>query len=167
MINKDDLVILVGHGQLPRDMPQHLQTEYLTLLYKHRRTTLEEERFSELDKIVMGWPRDEENDPYQSNLKKLASMLEQTLGCKVVAAFNEFCPPLFRDVLEDACSSEYGRIIVLTTMLLPGGIHSEVDIPETIREKSTKHGKKIIYMWPIDLKYLVDLYLKILQQPKP
>ncbi|MEM3031836.1 MAG: CbiX/SirB N-terminal domain-containing protein [Nitrososphaerota archaeon] len=160
MLDGDWLVIVVGHGQPPRDMPRDILSEYLSLLHRHGRTKLEDERLAELTRVVMDWPRNSENDPYWSSLQTLASMLRQALGCEVVAAFNEFCPPAFDEVLEDACKSGREKIMVLTTMLIPGGIHSEVEIPEMIREMSSKYRKEIVYIWPIDLKNLLDFFVK-------
>jgi len=44
-------VVLVGHGQLPSDIPKELRSEYLK--FKENRTRLEEERFEELENVVL------------------------------------------------------------------------------------------------------------------
>ncbi|MEM4353411.1 MAG: CbiX/SirB N-terminal domain-containing protein [Candidatus Caldarchaeum sp.] len=161
MNEPDWLVILVGHGQFPLDMPHTLQTEYVTLLHKPDRTLQEEQRLAELTKIVLSWPRSERNDPYWSSVRKLALLLEQALkDSKVMVAFNEFCPPLFEEVLENACKSNHQKIMVLTTMLIPGGVHSEVEIPRLIEDFSRRYGKKIVYVWPVSVQNLVDLYVR-------
>ncbi|MEM2237259.1 MAG: CbiX/SirB N-terminal domain-containing protein [Candidatus Caldarchaeum sp.] len=155
------LVILVGHGQFPLDMPHTLQTEYLTLLHKRDRTPQEEQRLTELTKTVLSWPRNEGNDPYWSSVRKLALLLEQALkDSKVMVAFNEFCPPLLEEALENACKSNHRKIMVLTTKLIPGGVHSEIEIPRLIEDFSRRYGKKIVYVWPIDMQNLVELYVK-------
>lgn len=71
MLDGDWLVIVVGHGQPPRDMPRDILSEYLSLLHRHGRTKLEDERLAELTRVVMDWPRNSENDPYWSSLQTL------------------------------------------------------------------------------------------------
>ena len=80
-------VVLVGHGQLPSDIPKELGSEYLKL--KENRTRMEEERFEELENVVLNWARNEVNDPYAHSLQTLASELSMIGGYeKVVVAFN-------------------------------------------------------------------------------
>jgi hypothetical protein len=82
-------VVLVGHGQLPSDIPNELRSEYLKLKFKENRTRLEEERFEELENVVLNWARNEVNDPYAHSLQTLASELSMIDGYeKVVVAFN-------------------------------------------------------------------------------
>ena len=65
-------VILVGHGQLPKDLHPAIKGEYLSLKFKVQRSAEEEERFRSLERLVLKWPRNEFNDPYARSLKVLA-----------------------------------------------------------------------------------------------
>ncbi|GBC69605.1 hypothetical protein HRbin01_01307 [archaeon HR01] len=160
---REAAIILVGHGQLPKDMPKEIQNRYLRLLHMHKRSPEEERELDELTRTVFSWPRNEENDPYWFNMHRLGMMLGEQLGCKdVVVAFNEFCPPSFDEALENLCKKGL-QVIVLTTMLTPGGIHSEEEIPAIIEMKRKKYGNMIFYLWPIELEELVDFYVRIVK----
>jgi hypothetical protein len=48
-------------------------------------------------------------------------------------------------------------------MFLPGGVHSEEEIPEYIEEIKKKYNKEIIYVWPFkieDIANLISNYIK-------
>jgi sirohydrochlorin ferrochelatase len=151
-----DLVILVAHGQLPKDIPTELRTKYFRLKSKDRND--EEERdFRDLEKRINKWARNEKNDPYWYSVKTLAEELRKKLKFMDISfSFLEFCEPLFKEVLEKACSEEYERIFVVPTMFLPGGVHSEKEISECIEEMKKKFNKKIIYIWPFKIEDIAD-----------
>ncbi len=144
-------VVLVGHGQLPRDLPDELAGEYLGLKFKRPRTPAEEGRLGELEKLVLDWPRDEGNDPYYHGLHRLSEKVA-SLGRfeRVWVAFNEFCRPKLGEALEEACRSGVDVVVVVTTMLTRGGEHSEEEIPAAIEEHRSKCGRPLIYAWPFD-----------------
>jgi hypothetical protein len=73
-------VVLVGHGQLPSGIPKELRSEHLKLKFKENRTRLEEEKFEELENVVLNWARNEVNDPYAHSLQTLASELSKIGG---------------------------------------------------------------------------------------
>jgi hypothetical protein len=75
-------VVLVGHGQLPSCIPKELGSEYLKLKFKENRTRMEEERFEELENVVLNWARNEVNDPYAHSLQTLASELSMIGGMR-------------------------------------------------------------------------------------
>jgi hypothetical protein len=50
------------------------------LKFKENRTRLEEERFEELENVVLNWARNEVNDPYAHSLQTLASELSKIGG---------------------------------------------------------------------------------------
>jgi sirohydrochlorin ferrochelatase len=158
-----DLVILVAHGQLPKDIPLELKSRYFRLRSKDRNEE-EEKDFEELEKRIYEWPRNEKNDPYWYSIKILAEELRKKLNfIEVYFSFLEFCKPSFKEVLEKACSEEYERIFVVPTMFLPGGVHSEEEIPEYIEEIKKKYNKEIIYVWPFkieDIANLISNYIK-------
>ncbi|MEM4417091.1 MAG: hypothetical protein QXD32_03440, partial [Nitrososphaerota archaeon] len=70
-------IILVGHGQLPKDLPQDLRHEYLSLKHKRRKPPEEEAKLESLERIVLEWPRNDSNDPYAHSLKLLAEELRR------------------------------------------------------------------------------------------
>ncbi|HIQ29312.1 MAG TPA: hypothetical protein EYH45_01970 [Candidatus Caldiarchaeum subterraneum] len=152
------IAILVGHGQLPKDLPRELRSEYFRLRVKHAKTPEEEKRYQELDRTVANWPRNAENDPYWHNINKLAGLVREVSGFnEVIAAFNEFCSPTLEEALEYACRQGYEKIMVIPTMFIPGGVHSEEEIPEAIEEMKRKYRRDIIYVWPFNLQEIAGL----------
>jgi sirohydrochlorin cobaltochelatase len=159
-----DLLILVAHGQFPKDVPNEISNKYFSLMSK-RRNEEEEKEFKELEKSILEWPRNEENDPYWYNVKRLAEELKKKSKFKEVRiSFLEFCAPLFSEVLEKACKEDYDRIFVVSTMFTPGGIHSEKDIPEVIEEMKKKYNKNIIYVWPFKIEDIAEFILKYIEK---
>ena len=121
-------VILVGHGGIPKSCPQELITK-LKRLEGLRRTTgtpiSTEER--ELDTRIRRWPRTPETDPYQPGLEAVAARLRAHLGeGHFAVAYNEFCAPTLEESVEELIEKGATDIIVATTMVTPGGFHSEV-----------------------------------------
>ncbi len=154
------IAILVGHGQLPKDLPEETRREYLVLKAKRDRTQEEEERYQELERKITNWPRNQENDPYWSSINKLAKLLKERSSLdKVIPAFNEFCNPSLEKALEEACKENCDRIIVIPTMLIPGGVHSEEEIPEAIERMKRKCECEIIYLWPFDINEIANMLL--------
>ena len=50
------------------------------------------------------------------------------------------------------------RILVIPTMLTPGGVHSEIDIPNALKEVAHTHpGVSIEYVWPFSLDRVAGL----------
>jgi len=49
--------ILVGHGQLPKDIPSDVRSEYYRLRFKKVKTPDEEKRYKELNETILSWPR--------------------------------------------------------------------------------------------------------------
>ena len=161
------ITILVGHGQLPKDLPDEIRREYFALRAKRNRTREEEERYQELERRIVNWPRNEQNDPYWSNINKLAEVLRQLGGFnRVIPAFNEFCSPLLEEALEEACREDCDRIIVIPTMLIPGGVHSEEEIPEAIEKVRQRCRSEIIYLWPFDIREIARMLLEHLSKFK-
>jgi sirohydrochlorin ferrochelatase len=154
-------VVLVGHGQLPSDIPKELRSEYLKLKFKENRTRLEEERFEELENVVLNWARNEVNDPYAHSLQTLASELSMIGGYeKVVVAFNEFRRPTVEEALVEVCNSDVDVVVVVTTMTTKGGEHSEKDIPELLENMRKKCLKQIVYAWPFDVRAVARLLVE-------
>ena len=50
------------------------------------------------------------------------------------------------------------RVVVLPTMMTPGGVHSEHDIPAALDEVRRMHpGVTVDYLWPFDLAAVAAL----------
>ena len=79
--------------------------------------------------------------------------LTRRTGHPVLVAFNEFCAPTLEleEAIDDAVNQEAERVVVITTMMTPGGAHSEVDIPEAVEAAAKRHPTvEIVYAWPND-----------------
>ena len=154
------VIILVGHGQLPRDLPKEIREEYFKLRAKPRKNLDEERLYEELERMIRNWPRNNSNDPYWNSLHKLGDLIRLRGEYDVVVAFNEFCAPHIEEALEDAYRKGYDTIVVVPTMFTPGGVHSEEEIPSTIEKISTKYGIRILYVWPFNLEDVAQLVVK-------
>jgi sirohydrochlorin cobaltochelatase len=165
--NQKQAVILVGHGGLPKDCPQDLVTR-LKALEAQRRTsggapTLQE---LELDGRIRQWPRTPETDPYQAGLEGLAAHLRPHLhGALLAVAYNEFCRPTLDEAVADLIAAGVTSIAVVPSMLTPGGVHSEVEIPETLERLRARYPQiDLRYVWPIDLTLVARMLAEQLQR---
>ncbi len=160
---EDVVLILVGHGSPPRSYPHERVAEYIGLEKRVRAgdpTALE--RFRELDEELRSYPRTPENDPYWYNLTRLAEAVKKASRfLDVIPAFNEFCRPSLEEAVEEAAKRRPEAIVVVPTMIVRGGEHSEEEIPEKLKEIMERHpGLKIIYAWPYDVEDQVELFVK-------
>jgi sirohydrochlorin cobaltochelatase len=153
-------VILVGHGGVPRDFPRE-QVRRLKALEAQRRASGAEPSEEEiaLDRKIRTWPRTAANDPYRAGLQSVAVALQKALGeVPLIVAYNEFCAPDVEEAVESLVARSVERITVLSSMLTPGGVHSEIEIPETLGKLRARHpGVDIRYAWPLDLEMVADL----------
>lgn len=146
--------VLVGHGGVPKDYPRErvLQLKRYEQLRRVRNEppTLDEIR---LERELREWPRTPENDPYQAGLEALAEQLRSLLApARLEVAYNEFCAPSLEDVIASYAESGVAEVVVVPSMLTPGGSHSEVEIPESIERALDRHPSLIIrYAWPFDM----------------
>lgn len=153
-------VILVGHGSIPKDCPKDIITRFKTAEAKRRASGGEptaEER--ELDAVIRGWPRTPGSDPYREGIDRLAEELSPLLdGTRLATAYNEFCAPSVAAAVEEMVEDGIQEITVVPTMLTPGGVHSEVDIPQDVeRLRAAYPGIRITYAWPFDLVRLAEM----------
>ncbi|HEY5649708.1 MAG TPA: CbiX/SirB N-terminal domain-containing protein [Nitrospiria bacterium] len=153
-------VILVGHGGIPKDIPRENVTRFKALEGSRRKTgeaPSQEER--ELDQRIRRWPRTPENDPYKAGLESLAEKLRPLLGeARLVLAYNEFCAPTLEEAVEELVREETHEITVLTSMMTPGGIHSEVEIPETLETLQAAYpAVSFRYIWPYDMARVAQM----------
>lgn len=118
----------------------------------------DEER--DLDAKVREWPRTDATDPYRAGLESLALALEPLLGdCKVVLAYNEFCAPTVEQAFAEVVALGATRVVVLTSMLTPGGVHAEVEIPEALSALRAAHPEiDLRYAWPYDTGRVAALF---------
>jgi len=153
-------VVLVGHGAVARDCPRELVTR-LKALEAQRRLTGEPPTAEEhaLDTRIRQWPRTAQSDPYRHGLEALAERLRQRLtGTRLVLAFNEFCAPTVEAAVEDLVAAGVADISVVPSMLTPGGVHSEVDIPQSIQPLRARYPQiSLRYAWPVDLDLIADM----------
>ena len=164
--NNKKAVILVGHGGLPSDCPGDLVQKFMAL---HKRRVAQglpaSESEIELDGTIRYWPRTSETDPYKTGLEKLAGNLESLLdGATLRTAYNEFCAPSIEVAVKELAEEGFEEILLTTTMLTPGGSHSEKEIPEEVEKlRVTYPNVQINYAWPFDLVKVAGLLAKHLQ----
>lgn len=168
-------VVLIGHGVPATDCPPGWVGEMMGLEWSAEapgeasssrsrggsRSNADgvHQRIGELDAKIRSWPRTEKNDPYKIGLEKLAEVLRPLLGEKLFAiGYNEFCSPTIAEAIAQVVGQGAARILVIPTMLTPGGIHSEQDIPRAIEKARASHAAvSIEYLWPFDLQEVARL----------
>lgn len=160
-------VILVGHGGIPTDCPRDLVMK-LKRLEGERRSSGHPPSSEEieLDRTIRQWPRNAKTDPYQAGLQTLASTLEPLLdGVLFGIAYNEYCAPTLEEAAADLIRQGATGITVMTTMVTPGGSHSEIEIPEILERLRKQHfGVTFRYAWPFDLTLVAEMLAKQLDQ---
>lgn len=155
-----DAVVLVGHGAVPSDCPRELVTRLKALEGRRRATggamTAEE---AELDAEIRAWPRDARTDPYGAGLEALAARLRPLLGgARLVVAYNEFAAPTLEQAVEELAADGARTIAIVPSMLTPGGVHSEIEIPEIVTRLRVAHPTLTLrYAWPFDLGAVAQL----------
>ena len=158
-------VILIGHGGVARDMPRSLVRE-LKSLEAQRRTSGESmgSRERELDRRIRDWPRTPESDPYKAGLERVADALRPKLEGPLVLAYNEFCAPSIADAIDALAVDGVEHIELLTTMITPGGNHSENEIPKIVEQARKRHPAIVLdYVWPYDLDIVARFFVDILE----
>ncbi len=163
MSEKNQGVILVGHGGLPKDFPREMVSKLMRLEGQRRQSgsgpTKEE---MEIDRSLRTWPRTADTDPYQAGLGRLAAHLSPLLdGMAFKVAYNEFCAPNLTEAIDAMIEEGVNSIVVISTMFTPGGSHSEIEIPEEIAAACEKHPEvSIRYAWPFDLGKVAELLME-------
>jgi sirohydrochlorin cobaltochelatase len=153
-------VILVGHGASAKDCPRELVMRWKALeAQRHRTGGKPSPEEMELDLRIRRWPRTAQNDPYKTGLESLAEHLRTGLnGTALAVAYNEFCFPSLEEAVEDMTAGGMTEISVIPTMMTPGGVHSEVEIPAILEKLRKRHpAAKIHYAWPFDLSRVAQL----------
>lgn len=165
-------VVLIGHGAPATDCPPQLVGELMGLEWRGVEGAAEalrqdqEERAKQLDAKIRDWPRHPGNDPYKVGLEKLAAELRELLTTPLFGVgYNEFCRPSIPEAVEEVIRQGATRVLVIPSMLTPGGLHSEVDIPRSLQVLRAKHpGVSIEYVWPFDVREVAALLAAHLKQ---
>ena len=99
-------------------------------------------------------------------LLALADAMRPVVGnAKLLVAYNEFCSPTIEEAAETAIREGAAEIVVIPSMLTPGGVHSEVEIPETLERIRNQHPEvRIAYAWPYDLGAIATMMAGQLQR---
>jgi sirohydrochlorin ferrochelatase len=156
-------IVLVGHGGIPKDCPQDLVAKFKRLEAQRRAAHAAPSKEElELDQTIRRWPRTQETDPYRSGLEAVAARLRPKLdGILFALAYNEFCAPTLEEAVESLIEQGAGVITVTTTMVTPGGSHSEIEIPETLARLRPRHpGIDLRYAWPFDTDLIAETLLE-------
>ena len=171
MENNKRAVILIGHGGLPSDIPKEIVEDFMKI-HKQRMRTGENitSKEVELESKIRNWERTPESDPYKSGLEKLAYHLSPRLeGYILKTAYNEFCAPSIGEAVESLANDDVKEIVLVTTMLTPGGSHSEKEIPEEVAKLQNQFKDiSIYYAWPFNLEKVAELLAAhVANFPKP
>jgi sirohydrochlorin cobaltochelatase len=146
-------VVLVGHGAIPKDYPRD-QVAHMRALEARRRQAGEppsaEEQ--ELEHRLRHWPRTPQNDPYQAGLVSWIRSLQPLLpDVSLALAYLEFCAPTLEETVECMRIEGISQVLVAPSMLTPGGVHSEVDIPVILERLRRRYPElELRYAWPFD-----------------
>lgn len=162
-------VLLVGHGIPANDYPKDRLREFFQMSVKHhtgQENKLEhghshdndDLRYEQLEREIRAWPRTLENDPYKYGTEAIAEHLRRQTSRQVWVAYNEFCDPTVEQMVDKAVAQGAKRIVAVSTMLVPGGGHSESDIPKSLAAARKQHPDvEIIYAWPYDVEQVAAL----------
>ena len=154
-------IVLAAHGVPPTDYPPMRVGIQMMLEFAGKRAQrigfLRAWREALVNE-ARTWPRTAHNDPYKAAVDELAAALASRLGLPVTVAYNEFCAPTIAGAIDQAVADGARRVIVLTTMLVRGNSHTEVEIQEAVDEAVARHPDvSIHYAWPFDQAQLVSL----------
>ena len=156
-------VVLIGHGAPAVDCPPQLVGELMSLEWRQDDAPSAHQplagRAAELDAAIRNWPRHPGNDPYKVGLERVADALRPLLPTQLFAiGYNEFCRPSIEEAIDQVIRQGASRVLVIPSMLTPGGIHSERDIPNTLDAVRRVHPTVTIqYVWPFDLQQVAAL----------
>ena len=160
-------MVLVGHGGVPRDYPRERLTQ-LRGLEARRRVTKEPPSPEEaaLETELRQWPRTPATDPYQAGLKSLAAHLRPLLEpARLVLAYNEFCAPTVAEAVRALATEGVTDIVAVPSMFTPGGVHAEIDIPETLDVLRTQFPQlSVRYAWPFAGEHLALFFVEHLRR---
>jgi len=160
-------VVLVGHGGVPRDYPRERLTQLRGLETRRRLTkTPPSPEEVALETELRQWPRTPATDPYQAGLKCLAAHLRPLLEpALLVLAYNEFCAPTVAEAVRALAAQGTTDIVAVPSMFTPGGVHAEIDIPETIEAlRAEIPHLSVRYAWPFGGEHLASFFVEHLRR---
>ena len=160
MENSKQAVILIGHGGLPSDIPKGIVEDFMRIHKQRVRAGTEiTSKEIELDATIRNWERTSETDPYKAGLETLAQHLAPRLNDYILkTAYNEFCYPSIEQAADELAKEDVTEVVLITTMITPGGSHSEKEIPEEVDALRLKYPKvSFQYAWPYDLDVFSNL----------
>lgn len=118
-----------------------------------------------LDREIREFPRSPKTDPYKTGLERLASVLAHRLPIPLYVAYNEFCAPSVTDAVARAIERGALELVLVSSMMTPGGSHSEVEMPELVNDLQREYPQvAICYAWPFDLDALAGLLVDHLER---
>jgi sirohydrochlorin cobaltochelatase len=160
-------LVLVGHGGVPRDYPPDRLLRLRALGARRRATGAppSDEEVT-LEAELRHWPRTPATDPYQVGLQSLAENLQLRLGSvRLELAYNEFCTPTLAEAVRALVAEGATDIVAVPSMITPGGVHTELDIPESIGALRVEFPHlDIRYAWPFAAERLAALFVEHLRQ---
>ncbi|ETX08431.1 sirohydrochlorin chelatase [Candidatus Entotheonella palauensis] len=159
--------VLVGHGAVAKDCPRDLVRQ-LKALEGRRQITGEPPAPEEkaLEDRIRHWPRTPANDPYGAGCEQLMQSLRPLLPeMTLKLAYLEFNAPTLEEAVEDLRQSGITTVLVAPSMMTPGGVHSEIDIPQIVDRLQTAYPEMTLrYAWPFDLSKIAQLMADHVQQ---
>ena len=171
-------VVLIGHGSPATDCPPQLIGELMSLEWRAPSPNpqhppgepgLVRGRAEELDATIRNWPRHDGNAPYKTGLERVAEALRPLLPTELLAiGYNEFCRPTIAEAIEGVIRQGATRILVIPSMLTPGGVHAERDIPRALDALRGAHPAVAIdYLWPFDIQQVAALLAEHVSRALP
>jgi sirohydrochlorin cobaltochelatase len=162
------VIVLVGHGAPPSDMPRERVTAAMraargadTDSGEAHEPGVQAEHQRGVPPAVremLDWPRTRENDPYFFGVQDIARSLSQKTGLEVFVGFNELCAPTTAEAISQAVRTGAEQVVIVSVMTTPGGGHSEKDIRSSIdvAQKTYPHVK-LTYAWPFSVDRIASL----------
>jgi sirohydrochlorin cobaltochelatase len=160
-------LVLVGHGAIAKDCPRDLVRQLKALEGRRQTTgmppTPEEKALADR---IRRWPRTPTNDPYGAGCEQLLRLLRPLLPeMTLKVAYLEFSAPALEEVVEDLRRTDVSTVLVVPSMMTPGGIHSEIDIPQIVDQLQMAYPEMTLrYAWPFDLTKIAQLMADHVQQ---
>jgi sirohydrochlorin cobaltochelatase len=113
----------------------------------------------DLETRIRRWPRTPENNPYAAGCEQLLRALRPLLPeMALKLAYLEFSAPTLEEVVEELRQDGVTEALVAPSMMTPGGVHSEVDIPQIIEQLQKTYPEMTLrYAWPFDLTHIAQL----------
>ncbi len=152
---------------MAKDCPRELVRQFKALEGRRHITgeppTPEEQA---LEDRIRHWPRTPANDPYGAGCERLMTSLRPLLPeMTLKLAYLEFSAPTLEEVVAELRQSGVTTVLVIPSMMTPGGVHSEVDIPQLVDQLQAAYPEMTLrYAWPFDLTKIAQLMAEHVQQ---